>query len=253
MPTTPARRRVSPATAIASVALFAALGGTGYAAATLPARSVGATQLKTSAVTSAKVRDGSLRLRDFRRADRPTGTRGDRGPAGARGAAGPAGPRGEAGAQGPRGEAGPQGPAGTPDGYTRTQADDRFEPRRAFGFGLTTDPPAAPLRVGTLSITWACQSGRFAIGYENDGDAPTPVTVVSRGAFNDLAGGGNQTSLRAVTYGPGDGTSGTGTGIATYDVEIDAGGASARLELTGLARASDGTCRVAARGIRERR
>jgi len=243
-------RRPTTATVVASTALFVALGGTGYAATALPAKSVGAKQLRTSAVTSAKVKDGSLRARDFRRADLPKGTpgtTGGRGPAGARGETGPQGARGEAGSQGP------QGPAGTPDGYTRTQADDRFEARRSFGFGLTTTPPESDLRVGPLKITWTCQSGRVAIGYEHVGDDATVATVVSRGLFNDLAGGGNQTSLRVLSLGPGEGTSGTATGIVTYDIDVDAGATSARLELTGLARAVDGTCRVAAHGTRQTR
>src|SRR3954469_3793677 len=46
--------------AVAYVALFVALGGTSYAAVNLPKNSVGTKQLKNNAVTSTKVRDGSL-------------------------------------------------------------------------------------------------------------------------------------------------------------------------------------------------
>lgn len=57
----------SPATVIASIALLLALGGTSIAAVTaLPRNSVGTAQLKASAVTSAKVRNGSLLRADFR-------------------------------------------------------------------------------------------------------------------------------------------------------------------------------------------
>jgi hypothetical protein len=67
-------------TAIATVALFVALAGTGYAAATLPRNSVG----------SAQVVDGSLKKRDL--ADGTiTALKGAVGPAGATGASGPAG------------------------------------------------------------------------------------------------------------------------------------------------------------------
>jgi hypothetical protein len=45
---------------MATIAAFLALGGVGYAAATLPANSVGAKQLRQGAVTGAKVKDGSL-------------------------------------------------------------------------------------------------------------------------------------------------------------------------------------------------
>jgi hypothetical protein len=48
-----------------TLALVVALGGTGYAAATLPAHSVGTRQLKDGAVTSKKVKNFSLSYKDF--------------------------------------------------------------------------------------------------------------------------------------------------------------------------------------------
>ena len=73
----------SPATAIASVALLLALGGTGIAAVTaLPRNSVGTPQLRAGAVTSAKVRNGSLLGVDFRPGALPVGPAGPQGPAG---------------------------------------------------------------------------------------------------------------------------------------------------------------------------
>lgn len=85
------------------VALFVALGGTSYAAATLPRNSVGANQIRANAVSSSEVKDGSLRARDFRSADLP---RGATGATGSQGPAGPQGPKGDAGATGPQGPAG---------------------------------------------------------------------------------------------------------------------------------------------------
>jgi hypothetical protein len=76
-------RRPSAATTISVLALFVALGGTGYAATTLPRNSVASTQ----------VVDGSLKQRDL--ADTTVAKlKGARGPAGATGAAGPSGPAG---------------------------------------------------------------------------------------------------------------------------------------------------------------
>jgi hypothetical protein len=53
-------RRPGGATVIASVALFVALGGTGYAAFSLPKNSVGSKQLKNNAVTTGKLKNGAV-------------------------------------------------------------------------------------------------------------------------------------------------------------------------------------------------
>jgi hypothetical protein len=48
----------SPAMLVAIAALVVSLGGTSYAALSLPAGSVGAKELKKNSVTSPKVKDG---------------------------------------------------------------------------------------------------------------------------------------------------------------------------------------------------
>ena len=115
------RAALSYANVVGTLALFIALGGVSYAAVTLPARSVGAKQLKTDAVTSAKVKNGTLRKRDFKDGALPRGKSGETGQDGQPGDAGPPGQRGEkgapglqgdAGAPGATGAAGPSGPAG---------------------------------------------------------------------------------------------------------------------------------------------
>ncbi len=53
--TSPSRRRPSAALVVAFVALFAALGGVGWAATQLPANSVGTRQLRNNAVTYQKI------------------------------------------------------------------------------------------------------------------------------------------------------------------------------------------------------
>ncbi len=83
---------------IAFIALGIAIGGTAYAA-TLPRNSVGARQLRADAVRSSKVKDGSLRVRDFSRATR-NALRGPQGPQGAQGPQGPPGPAGGGGGGG---------------------------------------------------------------------------------------------------------------------------------------------------------
>jgi len=90
-------RRPSPALVVASLALAVSLGGAGYAAVKLPAGSVGAKQLKNSAVTSVKVKDASLLAGDFKPGQLPAGGQGPKGDKGETGAQGPVGPPGPAG------------------------------------------------------------------------------------------------------------------------------------------------------------
>jgi hypothetical protein len=61
---------------VALLALFVALGGTSYAAVALPRGSVGKRQLRKNAVTGAKVKDGSLRSKDFPAGELPAGPQG---------------------------------------------------------------------------------------------------------------------------------------------------------------------------------
>jgi hypothetical protein len=53
-------RRPSAAVLIAAVALFVSLGGTGYAAFSLPKNSVGTKQLRNNAVTTKKLKNGAV-------------------------------------------------------------------------------------------------------------------------------------------------------------------------------------------------
>jgi hypothetical protein len=63
-------------------ALFVALGGTSYAAVSLPRDSVTAKQIKKNAVASPEVKNRSLRSVDFARGQLPPGPQGERGPEG---------------------------------------------------------------------------------------------------------------------------------------------------------------------------
>lgn len=82
--------RLSYANVMSSVAVFIALGGTGYAL-TIPRNSVGNKQLKNNAVSSGKIRARAVQRSDLAPAAR----------VGSRGARGPSGPPGSQGATGP--------------------------------------------------------------------------------------------------------------------------------------------------------
>ncbi|MCW2953230.1 MAG: hypothetical protein JWQ48_2400 [Conexibacter sp.] len=94
------------ANAIATIAVFVAMGGTSYAAARLGRDSVKgpniaknavtSSKIAKNAVTSDKVKDGALLARDFKRGQLP---------AGATGPTGPTGPTGDAGGTGVRASA----------------------------------------------------------------------------------------------------------------------------------------------------
>jgi hypothetical protein len=101
-------RRPSFALVVSIIALSVALGGTSYAAFTLPNNSVGAEQLKSAAVTTkkikngavtgAKVKLGTLVAANFKAGQLPRGAQGL---------------KGDSGPQGPKGDPGPPGPNGT--------------------------------------------------------------------------------------------------------------------------------------------
>ena len=55
------RDRLTYANVVATIALFVALGGSSYAALTLPRNSVGAKQLKPRSVGKSELRSGSVR------------------------------------------------------------------------------------------------------------------------------------------------------------------------------------------------
>lgn len=153
--------RLSYANVIATIALFVALGGGAYAATQLPKNSVGAKQLKKSAVNSAKVKDASLMGKDFKPGQLPAGARGPEGPRGAAGQRGPEGDRGETGQTGPR------GPSNAYVDSTATQITIASSP-------------------GTLAATLAVPAGTWAVfgrvNVFNNGIIATGDCSISAGA-----------------------------------------------------------------------
>jgi hypothetical protein len=77
---------------VALVALLVALAGTSVAAVTaLPNNSVGTAQLKSNAVTSAKIKNGQVKPSDLSASAKTSGPQGPPGPQGPQGPQGPAG------------------------------------------------------------------------------------------------------------------------------------------------------------------
>jgi hypothetical protein len=151
---------------VALLALFVALAGTSYAAVELPANSVGKKQLKRNAVTSPKVKNGSLKADDFAAGELPAGPAGA---TGARGAAGPQGPRGAAGLRGPQGVPGPP-----------------FEPD-IFVAGDTS----ASDSTATKTVQVDCDQGELAMGgfTITAADLNAPIRISrNREVFDDATG-----------------------------------------------------------------
>jgi hypothetical protein len=106
------RSRLSYANVMATIAVFVALGGTGYAAVKLPKNSVGASQIRTGGVGSAEIKNGALRKVDFNATDFPLGAQGPQGPQGLKGDNGAKGDKGDPGTDGTNGTNGAPGTVG---------------------------------------------------------------------------------------------------------------------------------------------
>ena len=150
------RSHLKFANVISVVALCIALGGTSYAALTLPRNSVGSKQIKSGAVKSSDVKNSSLRLRDFKRGEVP---------AGATGPAGALGPKGDAGPQGARGADGADGAEGAPG--TVGAASTAF-------FRATSDLADG----NSSSYSVFCPAGKQAIGGGGRGDATSSEQTI---------------------------------------------------------------------------
>jgi hypothetical protein len=133
------RERMTYGNVVATLALFVALGGTSYAAVTLPRNSVGATQLRTGAVRSDEVKDRSLGVSDLS--------------LGAR--------RSLQGQQGVPGPVGPQGPPGDPGGTIGTPGSP------ALALTYVAQEGTAPGTTGNSVVATAtanCPAGRRVVG-----------------------------------------------------------------------------------------
>jgi hypothetical protein len=142
--------------AVAYLALFVALGGTSWAAVTLPRNSVGSAQLKRGAVKSPDVGRGAvtsraIRNRTIQRQDLAANVL----------TTGPAGPVGAAGPAGAPGAPGPTGPSGAP-GPTEGQSVDGSS---ATAGNLHRDPATVTTsRAGRLLVSKSVTSMSASCG-----------------------------------------------------------------------------------------
>lgn len=144
--------RITPSFVVSVVALGVALSGSAYAAGVLPNQSVGSPQLKSNAVTSAKVKNGSLQAKDFHQGVLPKSTKGATGPQGAQG---PQGPQGE------QGEQGEKGAAGSIKGFvTVTPSGTIYRSGGALAAPTVTHPATGVYCI--VGDGWGDQGGPFA-------------------------------------------------------------------------------------------
>jgi hypothetical protein len=147
------RKHANPASLIAMVALFVALGGVSYAAAT-----IGSAQIKNNSVKSVDIKNGTIVTKDIKKSTR-NALRGQQGPQGNVGAAGPAGPQGA------------QGIAGTALAYAQVNdSGPAFVSARTSDFDAVTRPAAG---------RYCLQPSAEVIAQAFSGGAPTRPTVAT--------------------------------------------------------------------------
>lgn len=179
-------RGPSPAMVIACLALFVALGGTGYAA---------------SGGLATGGNNGASVARAHRRVLRgPRGPRGPRGFRGATGPQGPAGPQGATGPQGPQGPTGPQGPAGAARAYAEVSSAGAVVGGHALNISnANVTNPATGMYCFDLSAIGISTSNAVPVASLDWSDPVTSATdivqVVANGAFNSCPSG--QVGVRA--------------------------------------------------------
>jgi Collagen triple helix repeat (20 copies) len=214
------RRRLSYANLMATIAVFVALGGSSYAAVQLSKGSIGTTHLKNGAVSSKKVKNHSLLVRDFRPSQRALlrGPQGLQGPHGQQGPQGPQGQEGPQGQQGARGQQGDQGPQGIP-GSARAYGEVRINGAGDFELAPGSTKGVVALGQGGGGNSAACIQLDSSIDADNAITIATPNTRHAGGqAFDTLVqvarplaycGGGLPNVVEVVTTevkGPGTAT-----------------------------------------------
>jgi Collagen triple helix repeat (20 copies) len=172
-------------TAVAYVALFAALGGSAYAAATITGKNIKDGTITGRDVKNRSIGSGKLSATAVSSLTGERGPAGPQGPKGDRGEPGPAGPRGVTGPTGDTGSPGPQGPAG-PQG-----------PSGISGYQVVTTPISEAKLVpkeGSQTVEILCPSGKVLGG----GVANYPDYSFARLSYSAPLDGGAGWGARVV-------------------------------------------------------
>ncbi len=168
-------RLPSPSMVVAVVALFAALGGTGYAATSLVAQTAAKHHKTTKPLTKAQVQAlvaayFRLHARQLAGKNGSNGTSGTNGPNGANGANGAVGPSGPTGSTGPAGPTGPIGAAVVDrtrsSGPVTPTADSTpvTVPLTNASWTQGANKLDQPLGTANVTVPASCTGGTFAVG-----------------------------------------------------------------------------------------
>lgn len=189
------RGKLSFANIMSMTAVMIALGGTSYAA-TLAKNSVGSAQIKSkavknsdlgnNAVTSGKVKNGSLLAQDFKSGQIP---------AGPKGATGAPGLTGQTGLTGPTGATGPQGPAGLLGRVIVRRVDINLPLSAAPGTGGTPITAFATCGPGEKIV-----GGSVNISNTPNLNQQEMEVLVSRPATTNTGNGGTPLDGEAFTF-----------------------------------------------------
>jgi hypothetical protein len=189
-------------TAVAYLALFAALGGSAYAAVTVTGKNI-----KDGTVTGRDVKNASLGTSELS-ATAVSSLTGERGPAGPQGPKGDSGEQGQAGPQGPKGDSGQQGPTGPngapgPAGPTGAPGPAGPPgPSGISGWDYRVSSPGLYIRAGGVGGGYVrCPDGKQALG--GGGSVDNAGAFLTTSAPNDAGTAWyawfNNTSSSSVT------------------------------------------------------
>lgn len=170
------RNNLTYANGTSTLCLFIVLGGSSYAAVTLKRNSVKGKHIAASAVTSPKVKDRSLRARDFKLGELPAGPQGGQGAAG------------RDGSNGVVGSAAASTLTGRTDGgsSTRYSAPSGTSASSPSEFDVVHLSPNATIVARDLSVktqTSTGPAGGTATFTLMDDESPTPVSCTVSLAF----------------------------------------------------------------------